>query len=285
LSIHGSRPSTLLTRLKGYLFREIIWSEHTIINILDQLSLLMLTPFNLVGKGLTISERLRNHLETHKAHYIMKKYGIVLKYPPKGLPLDIFWRDYFLVPEFLTNNRVVIDVGASIGDFAIAMAKGFGANKVIAIEPDKLFFKYLICNIKLNRLSRKVIPLNIALGEQEGLITLHKVGFQLSIKGGGFSSKYACTTLDKLVERMKIEDVDLIKIDTEGSEYAIIKGSLNTLKSHKPKLIIEVHSRRDKYKIINILKNLGYELVYEKPNFPKGYKEHDYISVLYFNFK
>lgn len=212
-----------LKRLRSYLLREVMLSEHTFHNTIGQIALLALHSLNTVGRSQGISSKLRRFLEEHRANHIMRKYKVKLTYPLGGFPPDLFWRDYSQIPDFL-NAEVIIDAGASIGDFAIVMCKTFKAKKVIAIEPSEVFYSYLIRNIKANDLISTVMPLKIALGDKEGEIILYERGLWLSGKGGGTPRKYPCTTLDLLVRKLKLQRIDLIKIDTEGFELPIIGG-------------------------------------------------------------
>jgi FkbM family methyltransferase len=75
--------------------------------------------------------------------------------------------------------------------------------------------------------------------------------------------KTSTDTLDNLYLK---KNIDLIKIDTQGSEYEIIDGGLNFIKKHKPLLFLETWSF-EYYKdiklfdqIITKLKTINYEL-------------------------
>jgi hypothetical protein len=65
---------------------------------------------------------------------------------------------------------------------------------------------------------------------------------------------------------IKINNIDFLNIDTEGSDFNILK-SIN-LKKYKPELIcIEISQftiQRDKKKILNYLKSNDYEFVYKR---------------------
>jgi FkbM family methyltransferase len=269
----------VLRRLSGYLLREIVWSERTYHNTLLSISLLGLTPLSVLGKGVSLTRKIAELLARHRANYIMEKYGIKLL---GNLPSDLFWRDYFQVPGFLEGCETVIDVGASIGDFSIVVAKRFGAKKVIAIEPDETLFDILVKNIKINRLEHIVKPVRYALGDRKGLVELYKSGDFITAIGSGHAEPrlYPSTTLDELVEELGLEHVNLMKIDTEGSELLILKGALRTLRRFKPKIIVEVHSRRLRNEVLRMLSRINYKLIYEKINFPEGYKGTDYVRVL-----
>ena len=73
--------------------------------------------------------------------------------------------------------------------------------------------------------------------------------------------KVKTMTLDNFVKRKKINSIDILKIDIEGSEYELLKGAKNTLKRNKIKIIlVEIIDKKNSYKkkeekIINLLKN------------------------------
>ena len=52
--------------------------------------------------------------------------------------------------------------------------------------------------------------------------------------GENSKEKIRLKTIDKFVKKNKIKKIDFIKIDTEGSEYFILKGGLKTIEKFKP---------------------------------------------------
>lgn len=56
--------------------------------------------------------------------------------------------------------------------------------------------------------------------------------------GGEGSVTCQLTSLDDFVAEKALSRVDCIKLDVEGSELAALKGAANTIRTHKPKLII-----------------------------------------------
>jgi len=57
-------------------------------------------------------------------------------------------------------------------------------------------------------------------------------------------------TLDSFVKKNKIKSIDILKIDIEGSEYELLKGAKNTLKTNKIKIIlVEIIDKKKYYKI------------------------------------
>lgn len=200
-------------------------------------------------------------------------------------PPDMLWQDYSRISSFIpTKDSQVIDVGANIGDWAVVIGKYHKAN-VVAIEPIETAFDHLTKNIKINSIESRVVPINAALGEKSGMIAL-KIDTSTcyastpDIHNGNdtmlLNECFPVITMDSLISRLGLKSVDLVKIDVEGSEYGVLKGSCQTLTKFKPKLIVEIHSVSLKKLIIEFLYQLQYNVVYEKVNF------YNRISVLYF---
>ena len=78
-------------------------------------------------------------------------------------------------------------------------------------------------------------------------------------------------TIDNFCKSKKIKNIDLLKIDAEGHEEFILKGSINLLKKNLVNIIyVEVLSKKNSYefkkkKIISFLNNFGFEFIKEYP--------------------
>jgi FkbM family methyltransferase len=161
---------------------------------------------------------------------------------------------------------------------ARARAKLVGAGgKVIAIEPDPDNFKALLVGVKMNNLSN-VIALNVAAYERECRLPLYiaprsgrtSKGYLI---GKGWSSlkrpigrriEVEARTLDKIVEELGFNDIKYIKIDAEGSEFEVLIGAKNILKTNRPKIICEVTT--NKVAILKLLKSMRYRATLIAPN-------------------
>jgi FkbM family methyltransferase len=157
---------------------------------------------------------------------------------------------------------VVIDAGASMGDFTI-LAAHKGA-KVYAFEPSETIIeKYLKATIDLNgTLSGRIILAPYALADTmgEAKFTVSNLYFSASRLQDGtegniadlaerkrkrkpdkeavVTEKVSVTTLDSYVHENDLERVDFIKADIEGAERLMLKGARNVLRDFGPKLAI-----------------------------------------------
>ena len=67
-------------------------------------------------------------------------------------------------------------------------------------------------------------------------------------------------SLDSLLRAGTISSPDVIKIDVEGAEEAVLNGARHILEMHKPSLFIEAHSRDLAKRCSSILLKLKYEI-------------------------
>jgi FkbM family methyltransferase len=140
------------------------------------------------------------------------------------------------------RNRVVIDVGASIGDSPIFfVAKG--ASRVIALEPWPITYRRLVANIEANRLEERILPLNVALGPQTGELRLDdrfESQQHAQVRSFETGTTVPIVPLSELVERYDVHDA-VLKLDCEGAEYdAIIGNPRDTLRRFR-QIQIEYH--------------------------------------------
>ncbi|MCI4330883.1 MAG: FkbM family methyltransferase [Thermoplasmata archaeon] len=140
------------------------------------------------------------------------------------------------------RDRVVIDVGASIGDSPIFFVAN-GAAKVIALEPWPITFQRLNANIAANHLEEQIVPLNVALGPQPGELRLDdrfESQQHAQVKSFDTGTKVPIVPLSELVERYDVHDA-VLKLDCEGAEYdAIIGTPRETLRRFR-QIQIEYH--------------------------------------------
>jgi FkbM family methyltransferase len=139
----------------------------------------------------------------------------------------------------------VVDVGAYIGLYAIAIGKRVGTEgKVLAFEPDPVNFQNFKQHINLNQIDLIVEPINMAVGEKESIVHFKsgcdsQSSIQETLSSGNISVN--CVSLDKYFKQSKL---DILKIDVEGYEEKVLKGATNLLQDSQrsPRLIyIEVH--------------------------------------------
>jgi FkbM family methyltransferase len=210
----------------------------------------------------------------------------------------------FFLNEFskIEKGWTVVDVGSEYGYYAIRAGLLVGnEGKVMAIEPHPATFQLLKKNMRLHRVTDRVIAVNKAASNKTGKGKLFETfldpgGASIAPRRGlydwdkarlrrllGFikdgsifkliSSKFVQTnyevpidTLDKIIQENNLEKIDLIKVDVEGAEFDVLNGAISTLRKDKPILLIEVHHGCvwKPETLYQFLRDFGYALSLEK---------------------
>ena len=149
------------------------------------------------------------------------------------------------------DYKTVIEVGANIGYFTLFLAsvlKKQGPCHVHAFEPFKPVFESLEKNVRLNP-SLTITTHLAAVCDHDGEIALHlpeneHAKMNASIVKGLFkqsgTAMIKAITLDTFVEQSSIAKVDLLKLDCEGAEAAVLRGATKLIQRDKPDIVCEV---------------------------------------------
>jgi len=173
------------------------------------------------------------------------------------------------------SNPIVIDVGANVGTYSIALAQVVGPfGKIHAFEPQRIVYNMLAGSIALNSFTN-VHCYNVALGDHEGAIEIPQFDYSRPLNFGsiefgpeqrerlGQERTYDPTRLELVrlttIDQFSWARVDLIKIDVEGMETQVIAGARSTIQRYHPILFVEF-LKTDRAHLHDLLVGLGYEL-------------------------
>lgn len=143
---------------------------------------------------------------------------------------DIYFRK---LPSYVIDksNPVVVDIGANVGYFSLYMLSRFPRACVFAFEPMPFNFQQLqryqetYPQFELHALNQAVSdttePLLLHATKLDGYTTMATV-FDTSQNQKTIS--VAATTLANVIEEHALPQIDFLKLDCEGSEYAILYG-------------------------------------------------------------
>ncbi|MFZ4398696.1 MAG: FkbM family methyltransferase [Bacteroidales bacterium] len=185
---------------------------------------------------------------------------------------DIFenreYSDYF--PFY--QNAIIIDIGAHYGYFSIFANKNtHPLSQIISIEPAISNYKQMTANLTANKIEN-VIAVHAALGISNGLSTLYTgkssnhslISNYKLINENKNEEKVECKTLETILIENKIEKVDFLKMDCEGSEYAILENLSNTCYDKISTISLEFHDlKEEKYTgnyLIELLKEHDFKI-------------------------
>jgi FkbM family methyltransferase len=137
----------------------------------------------------------------------------------------------------------VIDIGANIGITTIAIAKRMRrGGKVYSFEPVLEYSNILKENLSSNGLEN-VKVYELAVTDQVGRAPFYQKELSSGIvfEQGAKKFDVPTTTIDRFLTAGKIERLDLINMDCEGSEPLVLRGAEETLSNNKVKIFCEIH--------------------------------------------
>ncbi len=200
---------------------------------------------------------------------------------------------YRIVNKLQENKRnIVIDIGANVGTASIPIC-AIKNYELIAVEPSKENASILLKNIYLNNLRSKIYI--CALGEKidkkytKLFINNGNTGANSLIKGWNPSVKsldsqqfeyVESKSFDQIIDQGKVEidNVLVVKIDVEGMEELVLRGSRNFLKLNTAPIILEYrrdmflnYLEKDLNNIIEFLENYEYSIYSLNDNGNLGY--------------
>jgi FkbM family methyltransferase len=186
----------------------------------------------------------------------------------QSLKLNKEWEEKTLdiCKQILKSDSIVVEVGSHIGSHTVPISRMCG--RVFAFEMQRLIFQLLNANLMLNgRLNVhthsnpvsnesstiKLAEMNWGASEENKLNTGN--GKFANLKHDkGYPTKIV--TLDEELGHLK--QISLLKLDAEGEEVNILKGSKEIIKKFKPHILTEF-GERNIADLRNLLKD-DYEL-------------------------
>lgn len=184
------------------------------------------------------------------------------------------------VPNSL-KPKWIVDVGANVGDVAIAALRSYPECKVICFEP--VFAQFNTLRENLDEFGDRVILFNKAVSDETGDGEINVTSFHQASSLESMSDSYRelnptinvdskekieITKLDDISIQFPTHYVDILKIDVEGHELSVLKGGMEFIAKHVDTIIIEVSLQRDEswenqqlVDIFVLMKEMGFRLV------------------------
>ncbi|OBA84174.1 methyltransferase [Mycobacterium sp. 1164966.3] len=193
--------------------------------------------------------------------YWRRKFGILQR-------LGESHPDVMLARSLCHPDRISLDIGASIGEFTIAMLAASRA--VIAFEPRPTQARDLMAMFDAVGASVRVEA--VALSDQPGVTAMRVVpddpgrstiddSNPLSDLGEGGDLVQAIDVPVRRLDDLELDNVGLVKIDVEGHELAVLRGAADTLTRNRPAVLVEAEERHHPHAVASItefLSGLGY---------------------------
>jgi FkbM family methyltransferase len=178
--------------------------------------------------------------------------------------------------SLLEPGMVYVDVGANIGLHSLIAAWRVGpTGRVVAIEPQASVFEALCTNVAVNKLTN-VDEIRSAVGNKEGSAVIYTVDpinsgqATLAVHSGESlfgQEQVAVSSLDDILSRMGLDQVDVLKVDVEGGELEVLEGSRRLFATRPPRFVmiecIDSHLQRFGHSssdLVNWLTAFGYSV-------------------------
>jgi len=157
--------------------------------------------------------------------------------------------------QFLSPDKVAVDVGANVGLFTAILARR--SKKVIAFEPNPSCAEHLRkvasrnCEVIAKAVSDSSGTTELRVPVHQG-ISMHALGtietanrYASEHRATGFvTHEVDKVTLDQaLLGPTSGERVGFINVDAEGHEFAVLRGGEGLIAKHRPVLLIELEYR------------------------------------------
>lgn len=189
-----------------------------------------------------------------------------------------------LAADVLVSPRdVCLDAGAAGGTWMWLLARKAGPGGTVhAFEPRPRSFAALGVAVRFLRLGTVQVH-RVGLGDSEGVATMmvpSRWGIPFTTRSyltgsdgpgkDGFTSRRSIqipmTTVDRFVAQQGLDRVDVMKIDVEGSEPALLHGAAKTIGRWHPRILCEIEDRhlarygRQASDVVGLLQGFGYRM-------------------------
>lgn len=158
-------------------------------------------------------------------------------------------------------DAAIVDIGANIGYTAAIIAAQAPRNHLILVEPSPRYFEYLVRNIR--QLPNPKTTRKVFVSDQPTLKgeLHHWHGTAMFVEDASKELALTCRTLSELAPA----DTKLVKIDTDGHDFRIIKASIDWLNASRSAVffenqILSEHDLNCANKLFHRLREIDYSL-------------------------
>jgi FkbM family methyltransferase len=199
----------------------------------------------------------------------------------EGIDISIYLLGSFeprtqrLYRKLVKPGDTILDIGANIGSHTLPLAQLVGSQgRVFAFEPTRFAYHKLLENMELNpelkgRISAQQILLTAP--SQKGIPPALFASWPLTgssevdpqHKGRRMPTSGAdAKTLDEIASQQDMDRLKLIKLDVDGHESFVLSGAIETLKRHRPDVLLELapylFCKEELCRMVEIFRGLDY---------------------------
>jgi FkbM family methyltransferase len=178
--------------------------------------------------------------------------------------LKTFWQIFLRrIYRVLPADQVIVDLGANIGLFSLYAARCAPQARVLSFEPFPSTFRRLTQTIGDHHLDARVTCLNYAAAGADGVRVMADtpVPSQRRTLASSSSDKPGAAvqskTLAAILEEYSLPQVDLLKMDIEGSEYEVLLSTPPAVLKRIRRISLEYHGDSAPYSKRQLFDHLG----------------------------
>jgi FkbM family methyltransferase len=142
--------------------------------------------------------------------------------------------EFQFIRRAVPKEGVCFDVGANIGMFTVAIAREHPSAVIHAFEPLPAAFEALAYNTRVNGVSNVVLHQK-AVSSTSGTLLFNGAasGTQANhvVADGDVGTRVQACALDDVARERGVDFIDLVKLDVEGYECAVVEGARHLLAS------------------------------------------------------
>jgi FkbM family methyltransferase len=163
------------------------------------------------------------------------------------IDLSIYLQSYekdicHAIDKFCEKGWIAADIGANIGVHTLRLAGNVGpSGRVFAFEPTSYAYNKLCKNVSLNKFDNISLH-KIALSSNNA--KNNEIRFKSSWPTYGRPTEYTDIVdferFDDWCQVNNLERVDIMKIDVDGNENAVLLGAKKVLSEYNPLILIEI---------------------------------------------
>ena len=156
---------------------------------------------------------------------------------------------YETAVKYVKDDTIVLDVGANFGQLSVLLSKYKNNVEVYSFEASKYIFEILKKNVQINNANVKLFH-NLVGNETEQELFIKKLNIsKFNTYGSNMIEKTEIRNENspniEKINSIKIDDIffgkkiSFMKIDVQGYDLEVLKGSKNTIIKHQMPIIFE----------------------------------------------
>ncbi len=202
--------------------------------------------------------------------FLMRSYGYEIENEVFWAGLEEGWESVSMKiwMKLCRQAQVILDVGANTGLYSLVAQSLNPSSDVYAFEPVHRVYEKLLHNIQINQFPIQAFPQAVSNADGDALIydtsTEHIYSVTVNQNLNSPDTPVVPTTIETLslssfIERQKLEQVDLMKIDVETHEAKVLEGMGEYLQKFSPTMLVEILNEEVAANVQNLIEGMNYD--------------------------